>query len=49
MDECKKFEQAQIHSLFEGAPFMGTLLQDYSMCTTELWVNMFMGKVDTIG
>ena len=27
---------------------MGTLLQDYSLCTTDLWVNMSMGKVDTI-
>ena len=36
---CRTFEQAPTHYL----------LQDYSMCTTDLWVNMFMGKVDTIG
>ena len=27
---------------------MDTLLCDYSLCTTDLWVNMSMGKVDTI-
>ena len=31
------------HFPFEGALLMGTLLRDYSMCTTDLWVNMNLG------